>query len=385
MKKIILITFGILIVLGVLGVWVYLFTFGAPKNSAEVFGRFGIGNNANTDVVPVHVTEPITIDVGKGTEEKQKLRQLTTRPVAGAVFVGVEIMYVEQGTGHIYTINLDTGEEKLINGTTIQRSAEAVFSSDGTYVAITSYNTSGNSVVVEKATMEGGEGEGFALPSGASEVAFGTDLKTVLYLLKAEDGATGYSYNIPKGIHTTLFSIPLRDVRILWGTPTYVYTTPTATAIGFIYKIEGNSLAYVTGGGYGLMGIRFVDSIVTTKIADESVQSSIILTKGTGLTFSRPLITEKCVVHIKTLFCAIPDTNLNPRFFPDDWYKGTVSYSDSFWRINESGDGEVLVSFFLESGREVDVSKIGIDDAGKRIYFINKNDNTLWMFDMTEK
>ncbi len=386
MKKTLLITFGTLIVLGVVGAWIYLFTYGAPKNSGEVFGRFGIRDTTNTEVVPTQVNESETVDVQNTTDAgaPQKLRQLTTRPVAGAVFAGSELIYVEQGTGHIYAINLDDGKETLVNGTTIAQSSEAVFSTDGAYVAITSYSASGNTVVVEKTSVGTDGKEGFTLPKGAVEVSFGTDAKTVLYILRGESGATGYSYNTTKGISGQLFSIPLRDVRVLWGTPTYVYTTPTATAVGFIYKIEGGSLTYVTGGGYGLMGLPYSNGVIVSKTEGSEVQSFTVPVKKDSVSFPISLIPEKCVYQRETFFCATPNTSIDTRTFPDNWYKGVISYSDILWSIDTTtGDASVLTNLLSESGREVDVSKIGIDDVGKRIYFVNKNDNTLWMFDMT--
>lgn len=386
MKKTILIMFGTLIILGVVGVWAYVFTHGAPENSAEVFARFGLGNNTNTEVVPVPVNDTSTIDVEGETDtgEIQKLRQLTTRPVAGATFRDSGIMYVEQGTGHIYMINLDDGKETLINGTTIAQSAEAVFSADGTYVAITSYSALGNTVIVERTSMDNGEKEGITLPIGASQVAFAKASNTVLYLLKEAGGATGYSYNILKETSVALFSIPLRDIRVLWGTPTYVYTTPTATAVGFIYKIEGNSLAYVTGGGYGLMSLPYSEGIVITKSEGDGARSFNISQKSTSVNFPITIIPEKCISQRNTIYCAVPNRNIKVQTFPDNWYKGVISYTDILWSVNATtGASTVLSNFLTESGREVDVSKIGIDDAGKRIYFVNKNDNTLWMFDMT--
>ncbi len=36
-----------------------------------------------------------------------------------------------------------------------------------------------------------------------------------------------------------------------------------------------------------------------------------------------------------------------------------------------------------ESGREIDVSELHIDTDGQYVYFVNKNDGTLWLFDTT--
>ncbi len=70
--------------------------------------------------------------------------------------------------------------------------------------------------------------------------------------------------------------------------------------------------------------------------------------------------------------------------FPDDWYKGVVSYTDSIVSIDiETGNTTSLIDLLNESGREVDVYKIGKNSGSTKIYMVNKNDNTLWLYDRT--
>lgn len=384
MKKPLLIILGILIILAVVGVWVYVFTYGAPKNSEEVFARFGFGKDTVVDPNPVVTPSTIEVPDDRDSNASQKLQQLTTRPVAGATFLESNILYVEQGTGHIYSINLEDGTETLVNGTTLAQSAEAVFSSNGLYVAITTYTPSGNSVVIQKTKLEEGDIESVTLPAGAREVTFSKDSRSVMYFLKDATGGSGYLYDLITEKNTSLFTIPLRDVRVLWGTPTYVYTTPSASSVGFMYEIEGGLLSYVAHGGFGLTGLAFDSGVAITKITDSTIQTSVLSKKGGSTNLPVTLIPEKCVTQKTRFYCAVPNTNLDQKTFPDSWYKGTLSYSDVLWSIDTTtGVSTVLSNFLAESGREVDVSKIGIDTEGNRVYFINKNDNTLWLFDMT--
>jgi hypothetical protein len=41
-----------------------------------------------------------------------------------------------------------------------------------------------------------------------------------------------------------------------------------------------------------------------------------------------------------------------------------------------------MSDLFAESGRQIDVLKIGIDPLDTYLYFINKNDNTLWIYEI---
>jgi hypothetical protein len=384
MKKSFFIIFGIILILVVIGVWSYLFVYGTPDNSKEVFARFGLGGEERE---PTVLPETTIVDVSETTNTGalQKLRQLTTRPVAGAMFTGTGILYVEQGTGHIYHINFSSGGETLISGTTIPQTHEAVFSDGGAYAAITSLEGGARKTVVGSVTTEGGAGalDGASLPLGATEVSFGNATGTLMYLLKNQNGSVGYLYNLEKETSTQVFSIPLRDVRVLWGNPLYVYTSPTLSQIGHVYKIMSGSLSYVTGGAPGTFGFRYGDDLLVTKLNDSEISSFMIAVGGLIAEFPLYVIPEKCTTNDVVLYCAVPRGSA-PQGFPDNWYKGEISLGDALWNINVNLDtAELMSNFVEESGREIDVKKIGTNTSGELIYFINKNDNTLWMFDTT--
>jgi hypothetical protein len=384
MKKTIFITIGILLLLLVMGIWAYIVIYGMPKNAQDVFAKFGLGNNS----------APVFTDPGRNTgtsttnthtDTKQKaLRQLSLRPVAGAHFSGETVEFVEQGTGYIYSVDLKTGEEKLISGTTIAHATEAEFSSSGNTVLIQSLDGTAGSIVVGSITN--GTLDGVSLPSGASQTGFTASGDGIYYLLKSERGSSGYVYNLEKKESSLIFTIPLRDVDVLWGNPLYVYTTPTSEQTGYLYRVASSSLQYVTPGARSLMAISYTDGIIVTERKNSNLQSHVLGTSAYELPIL--LFNEKCTtIPTKThaLYCAAPES-LGESAYPDDWYKGVHSFIDNLWYIDIDNTSTSMLSNFLkESGREIDVSSIGTNESGTYIDFINKNDNTLWMFDTTLK
>ena len=379
MKKTILITVGTLIILTIVGVWVYLFMYGTPQSSEEIFANFGKGNTADT-VAPQNDAIVDVSDVAQDGE-RQPLKQLTTRPVAGAGFVEGGIVYVEQGTGHIYHIDLSSGKEEIIRSVTIPGAHEATFSKDGQYVAITTLASGEQKTILSGVDKD--EWRGTSLPQGATEITFMSATGTLNYFLKKEQGGTAYSYNILKESNTELFTIPLRDVHVLFGKETYVYTTPSAFQEGYLYQVIDGQLSYVRGGGVGLMGVGQPSGVVVTLAEDNNLISEYHQGESV-LREPIPLIPEKCTVSNTRTFCAFPGDTIETGSFPDDWYKGELSYSDILWEIHTTiSSATVLSNFLMESGREIDVFRIGTDADGARIYFVNKNDNTLWMFDTT--
>jgi hypothetical protein len=383
MKKNILILIGILILLIAGGVWFYLFIFGTPTSTQDVFSNFGIGD---TNPTSFETPDNTLTDTELTT---RALRQLTTRPVAGAVFTQNGIRYMERGTGHVYTISLRDWSESLISGTTIARVVDAAFSPQGTNVAVTTEAEGGDGTEIVVGTLDTtGTGSfiGKTLPQGAREVSWNETGTDALYILKNNTDSVGYAYTIATGTSKTLFTIPLRDITVLWGTPTYIATTPSAQTHGFLYRVSGNTLQYVTQGGNGLTAARYTDGLITSHFV-EGTLASFAHSGTTTVSLPTPLIPEKCIEHKRmsgVLYCAIPTTTLTESNFPDAWYKGTVSFSDALWEVDtKQFMSKPLINFLIDSGREIDVSQIGIDPEGKYIWFINKNDDTLWMYDTT--
>ena len=69
--------------------------------------------------------------------------------------------------------------------------------------------------------------------------------------------------------------------------------------------------------------------------------------------------------------------------YPNDWYQGDVSFSDNLWKIDlKNHSANQMVVPEQVAGRAVDITNLGIGNDGKMLYFINKNDNTLWLYEI---
>ena len=387
MKKI-LIIIGIVLILLMIGVWVYLFLYGAPANVNEIFAKFG----TTTGEEPTFTNPPSETNSNQETSTYQNapkvLRQLTLRPVAGAGFHGNMVRFVEQGTGHVYDISPTGENETIVSGTTIPQAIEAVVSPDGTRVAITKLSGGSEETVVGSLGGDEGTLTGNLLSPGTREVSFTSDSNHIRYIVSKTNSSVGYDLDLtsPSTTSTIIFTIPLRDIRVLWGKPTYIVTTPTADQVGYVYKLNKSVLEYVTSGGRGLMAIPYQGGLSVTKYTNEAdvIKFTTETVDDHRYSFITALFSEKCtgVPYLdETLICATP-VSLPGGKYPDDWYKGVVSLQDDLWYFDIKNSSAVLLSdLLLESGRSIDISTIGTDPTGRYIYFTNKNDNTLWLFD----
>ena len=388
MKKGVFIGIGLFIIILIGAVWVYLILYGAPEDTGDIFTDLGLNNPPITGTTSVIKPEPIT--PGPDDLRPEQLRQLTVRPVVGAVLFSRDgetlIRYIESGVGHVYEINPRSGKEILVSETTFVRITRAVFSFDGNLVALVAENPGGKTVFVGAIT-NAKTLVGEYLPPGSDNVVFSEAADAVRFTVSGKNGTRGYREDLVTKTRSLLFNIPLMSVHAAWEQDDdhLITTKPSKHLAGFMYEIEKNSLKRLLGNVFGL----------TTLVSDEWVayggqnNGSLIggaLNRNTGSVESLPLyiLPEKCDFspHDKNdLWCAWPIVNPDPLKFiyPDDWYQGTHSSEDVLWQIDLREQTATLQSNFKSvSGRNIDVS--GLIRFGDYVLFTNKLDNTLWLF-----
>ncbi len=392
-KNLIFLGLGIIVVL--LSVWVYLMFF-APSRAANnnIFADLGLGGEVDGTVVPAPPVEEQPEPVVN--MERPRLRQLTTKPVIGFTEVQatstdpVDIYFAEAGTGHIYKIDLTSGEETRISNTTIGEAALASFSKDGAAVAIRARNDRRSNELVL--------GLIDTTKPGIEETKLKADVydftlvssSTLLYTTKTPVGMVAHSRNWRTETEKDIFTIPFFEANISWGSnensPHVVYPKPSYLLEGFLYQFSKGKMERLPAAGFGLTAINTPDYIVYTTTKDYITKSNIYdTTNETKVGAPIIMLPEKCVPDMKEslyVWCAYQNKKLDLGF-PDDWNRGEMSFTDSLWRVNlKEAGADFLIDTLEESGREIDVTNMTIGNSETALYFINKNDNSLWMYEL---
>jgi hypothetical protein len=116
---------------------------------------------------------------------------------------------------------------------------------------------------------------------------------------------------------------------------------------------------------------------VATSILDTKTSSSREVSVGT--------LADKCVwsaLEKNIVFCAVPKS-IPGGTYPDDWYKGKISFSDSMWKINATtGETENVFDPAREVATPMDMINLGFDQKEKTLVFMNKKDMTVWRYDL---
>lgn len=393
-SKNILIIAGFIIIVLLLVVFVYLLFFGTPRSVQEIFGNLGpAGEPDRSVVIPAEPTpEP------EPTATRPRLRQLTQRPVAGFVETmyndQVHIQYVEMGTGHIYRIDLLAGPENRLSNTTVAEASQAVFSSDGSRVAIRGGNAQRYTPITLGKVQAGGEMETTQKTGQIEEFHF-VGTSTFLFTERYDGvGLKAKALKLETNSTENLFTVPFYEARVIWGTSTnsthYAYVKPSRMFKGYLYSFTNSRMRKVPIEGFGLTVLPPSSDLIMFSVVEDSTYLGRVRDMTTGLVNDVPLVAfpEKCTSTIinndYVAWCAHQsDRNWSDGTLPDAWYRGQISFSDNIYEVNlAAASKSFLVDTFMESQREIDIQNMSIGSSQLNLYFINKNDNTLWLYEL---
>lgn len=391
MKRPILIIVGAVTIFILMAVWVYVLFFSSPNNNPETFSNLNIGNTTDPNyVAPVPIEEDPVVDV----TSPERLRQLTIKPTIGYQEVQKDasstpaVYYIEAGTGHIFSINIESGEEKRISATTIPASRAGSITPNGQYVMIRSGSGSRGEAVFGTISSTSESLSATKLNETVIDFTATTD-NTFLLAIQTSNSVIGKEYSPQTATFETLFTIPFREAVIVWGNTAddihYTYPKASSQLEGFLYEIKKGKVNRLPIDGFGLTAAGRDEGIIYSKQLEGAYKSFIHTAKQGSVQFVFGFLPDKCRSQNLTpsnLICGGSLTTLNNQA-PDSWYQGTISYRDNLWLIDtELADATLLSDTRRESGREIDITNININPTDLRTYFINKRDNTLWLYEL---
>ncbi|MEY3783917.1 MAG: hypothetical protein RLZZ230_239 [Candidatus Parcubacteria bacterium] len=388
MKRPIFIIVGTVVVILLLAVWAYILFFSTPKTDNGQFTALNIDGNTESVIdTSATGTEPIVNVISD-----KKLIQLTTKPTAGyreLITTGSSssiVMYIKSGTGNIGSIDLTTGEERDITTTTINFARQGEITGDGKFVMVQS--ESGNKKDTVVGTINDNDHTLTLVTIDEQVVSFKALDSTFLYAVRSGSSVVGKEYNPTTNTSKNLFTIPFIEAAIVWGNSAtdvhYAYPKASSQLEGYAYLIQNGKVQRQPISGYGLSmygNSKFlVYSIRTPKIYQSYLYDmETKLVTPTSFTF----IPEKCTSSKtkKSVFICGEDSTTYSQSVPDTWYQGVTAFSDMLWELDINANTINLLSdVSKESGRGIDIIDTSLNAPENHVYFINKNDQTLWLY-----
>lgn len=393
MKRPIFIIIGTLIVLLLVGVWIYILFFNQSSSTPdETYADLGLGDTTDPSYTPPSTDDQTNTPVIDVTSN-QALRQLTTRPVAGFQDVTATtsdpsyVYFTERGTGHIFSINLESGEEKRISATTIPLTTHSVITPNGRYTMVQS--GSGNATQFTLGTISTTSDTLETQTISEPIVSFTKTIEnTFLYAVKTNNSVVAKEFNPATKSVKNLFTVPFRETVIVWANSAkgvhFAYPKASAQLEGFIYQIKNGVLERLPIDGYGLSATGNASGILYSKV-EKNEYKTYFYNQSTASSYPTlpALIPEKCS-SLAEIICGGSYTTYK-EIMPDTWYQGAASFADDLFITHpETNLTEPLTGVSKTTSQNIDISSLHISNDGQRIYFINTLDKNLWLFNQGE-
>lgn len=328
-----------------------------------------------------------------------QLVQLTKNAVSGATFAiatmddktKIEVVrYLEKSTGNIYDVEPQGANPTRVSNATIAKIFETYWSSDGERVLVRypemSQSSPGDIIKNFSVVSASSTSQGVFFSSSITSLAPSPSENKIFYLAGFENQSTGIISSFDDKNKKQIFSTPFNGFSADWPNKNFISlnSAASASAGGFLYKLNvgDGSLENILANIRGLTSLWSPDGtkILYSESGFQNIKTNIYSLKD-KTSSALPLITlpEKCVwskIQDNTLYCAVPGS-LAAADYPDDWYRGAVSFSDMIWKISAaSGTTEALLP--EKNNLDIDAINLRLDNNENYLLFQNKKDGALW-------
>jgi hypothetical protein len=310
------------------------------------------------------------------------------------------IKYTEQTTGNVYQIEIKNTEEKTISSSTIPAVHDSIFTNNGNSVVMR-YLQNSNTIesfvknlpkeILGGDTVENLQNPGYFMPENISDLSASPDGFQLFYLLNTQNGSTGIISTMDGINKHQVFNSPFTEWLTQWPNDRMITLTTKASAElpSYMYAIDPNKQDFsrILGGVNGMTTLTSPNGrLVLYNTNDLSLYLYDIETKN-AKKLNIKTLPEKCVWSntSDSLYCAVPKSI--PRGeYPDSWYQGEVSFSDTFWYVDIYGTNATMVfdpsDELKGEANSIDAIKLNTDANQEYLIFINKKDSSLWLFNL---
>jgi hypothetical protein len=296
--------------------------------------------------------------------------------------------YIERESGNVFSYSVVANKNTRISNKTLPGIQMAEWLPNAS-TAFVRYLSGDDFSTINTYALHADGSDGFFLPQDLSDLAVSST--SILTLASGVNGSVGSLENVDGTGSSNIFTTPLSEVRVSFAGKNYlVYTKPSAGLAGdaFIVNASGH-FTRIAGPLVGLTALASHSGgwVLISYILNNALQMELINTT-TNETVPLPVATiaDKCAwtPDDSAVYCGVPTDPSTDASYPDDWYQGAVQFSDKIWKIDVSGRFAQLTLDFssVTNGQNLDAEALSIDPSNTELVFINKNDNSLWDYQL---
>ncbi|MHB1118273.1 MAG: hypothetical protein ACYCZ7_01970 [Minisyncoccota bacterium] len=423
-KVFIIATIIITVVLTGVGAYFFYFkkTSPMPSPSGVAFPGEGLPVTSVTGSTP-GTEEGVGGEVfvpGSGTP-LPRLYELHELPVAGVGFIetkdkkgavlATSARYIERGLGHIYETSLATYTESRIGNETRSRLSEALWGNNGKSVVVRFLDEEG---VIKTRILNIGVSAASSIQNTAPEASEILATEEIFlpdfipFMAVAEDSTDKLFYLENGNVSSTGNVVTFKNTgvtRIFTSSFTEwlpqfpnqklvtLTTKPSANVPGHLFFVDTKtkSLTKILSNINGLTTLTSRDgaSVLYAETKEGTPELLVYeIAKKESHSLALQTLPEKCAWSAKNTaiaYCAVPQT-LPSAQYPDQWYQGLISFSDTIWRIDTKTSvvEKILTPADLRAPA-LDIVNLVLSSDDAQLLFINKVTGTPWVFQIIPK
>jgi hypothetical protein len=229
---------------------------------------------------------------------------------------------------------------------------------------------------------------GSFLPDNILRVAVSPDTSKLFFLQRSSGTTQGITADADGKNQRRIWTSPLTEWMPQWVNNTTIALTTLASreADGYLYFLNPSTGATkkVLGPARGLTTLASPDAktILVGSSTDQGIELGLFTTTtGTYRRLDLATLPTKCVWQNNAVFfCGVPRT-ISANYYPDAWYQGLISFTDTLWKIDlEKSTTEVV----LAPVQSFDMTYLTLSPDGSYIFFIPRAEETLWSYRLSE-
>ena len=378
------IVIALLILLGFL-IWRYFTPTTSPiktppttPTSGRIPGQPSIPTTGGEILSPTKIRHGEAVSIPAG----QVLTRLTDFSVIAPSLSKAEdkIQFYKKDGGDLLTSDFNGERQEKISNLTIVGLIEAIWSPRRDRAAV--FYTDREDL---KGFLHIGTSSVAVLPQKVTGASWSPDGTSLAYLVPGGEGMMLVTADASGKNGRTILSTPLSDISVQWSTANTILlqTAPSGLAEGYLFVLSRSTgtLQRLLGPLFGLTSLPSPNGsrilISTTNASGRALRSSLY-TPATGDSLVLPFqtIPEKCVFtdDSRIVYCAVPRTLSPDIILPDSYLRGETHTADEVISFDIEKRG---VETIFRDG-DFDIANLIITKTRDRIFFVDRNDGTLW-------
>ncbi|HEY4490221.1 MAG TPA: hypothetical protein VJC12_03135 [Candidatus Paceibacterota bacterium] len=408
-KKNIYISLGIVAILIIVFASFFIFSGKSTPSQNQIDTNAPFGTGGGDTSFPTEVS-------GEGFENTSPVNpptglsmwKISEIPVTGAGIFGTgtstTIKFVEKATGHVYKYDPVSGVKERISNTTIPKTSKIVWGKGGDSLLF-QYEENGSiktyyaQIATSSATStpSGDQGlvNGFFFEDNINNLVTSPSGNKIFYTLS---GGSIFNFIIsefngskPLKIYSSRLkgwqnSFPNENSVSITSSPSYA-----AEGYSYLINLKSGLVEKTIGGKIGLTTLysSSTKGVLYSKSVNNSF-TSFLLNRENKIDLETNISTlpEKCVWGEKNssfIYCGVPK-NIPAGTYPDDWYKGKISFSDNVWIYDTNTSATESVIDPLKSvGEDIDMVEPKLSKDETLLIIRNKKDSSLWALKLDPK